>query len=860
MSANDDPDATRRDLPADVPTQPIEDDLPATNRSARGRSQTERESRFAPGTLVAGRFRIVNLVGSGGMGEVYRAEDTKLGQTVALKFVAPEIGHHERVIATLFQEVRLGRDVSHPNVARLYDIFEWKGMTFVAMEFIDGENLASLLRRIGRLPQDKGVDIARGIARGLGAAHARGVLHRDLKPANIMIDGRGEARITDFGLAAAAGEERSDSAGTPNYMAPELLMGSRASVQSDIYALGLVLYELFTGRRVRIGRSVAEVLREHADPPSAPSTFQPEIDPSVERVILRCLAPDPDERPRSVQEVLHTLPGGDRLTAAIAAGETPSPEALVAADVEGTISNRTAALLVGTIVLLTVVLLTARSQTSAAAFADWTRPPPVLKDRAHDLLQTLGFQRPPFETLVMEFDPRVVNWIRTNDPSLDRWKRIGQLPVYQMHWYGSRAPLRPAHSVSLIPLTPQIAAEVVFDLDGHLRSLLLREAADPTPPERLVAYTGLQNLEVDTPSMQPPVDVDERVAWRGHRPGSVVEERLEIGYREGRPVWLAVEGPWERTLEDDFELPFATRSLRVFMTIIGIAVFVTAGWFAWRNARSGRGDRTGAMRLALFITAIHFAAMAIGGAYPPWLSDRVWVVRTAFKEALYTGAILFVLYLALEPLVRRRWPRLLISWRRLLAGRWRDPLVGRDVLIGTIGGLGHSVIASLTWLIARFRGEPSESSGSGDLSLLVSPRSAIEHLGLSLGESTFIGLAMVFLLALFALITRRHWAGVLLMILLMNLGFYFAIGSLRLSTFLLSLLLIGITARYGLLATVVMHVSFFATFHYPLLFDSSQWFFWTSALPLFLLGVIVVFACRAAIGIGVTPAERRAVS
>src|SRR5437868_8927314 len=157
--------------------------------------------RFAPGTLLAGRFRIVAPLGRGGMGEVYRAEDLKLEQTVALKFLPDDLMRDAARLAQFHNEVRVARAISHRNVCRTYDIGDADGRPFLTMEYVDGEDLASLLRRIGRFPQDKAVEIARQICAGVAAAHERGVLHRDLKPANVMIDGEGHVRLTDFGLA-----------------------------------------------------------------------------------------------------------------------------------------------------------------------------------------------------------------------------------------------------------------------------------------------------------------------------------------------------------------------------------------------------------------------------------------------------------------------------------------------------------------------------------------------------------------------------------------------------------------------------------------------------------------------------------
>jgi serine/threonine-protein kinase len=200
--------------------------------------------RFAPGTLFAGRFRIVAPLGRGGMGEVYRADDLKLGQTVALKFLPDHLAHDPARLAQFHNEVRVARTISHRNVCRTYDIGDADGRPFLSMEYVDGEDLSSLLHRIGRFPQDKALEVARQICAGLAAAHERGVLHRDLKPANVMIDGDGHVRITDFGLAALAGSADNVRAGTPAYMAPEQLAGREVTPRSDIYALGLVLYEL----------------------------------------------------------------------------------------------------------------------------------------------------------------------------------------------------------------------------------------------------------------------------------------------------------------------------------------------------------------------------------------------------------------------------------------------------------------------------------------------------------------------------------------------------------------------------------------------------------------------------------------
>src|SRR6266436_7839771 len=190
---------------------------------------------FTAGDVVAERYRIVGLLGRGGMGEVYRAEDLTLEQPVALKFLPAALSQDAAALARFHAEVRTARQVSHPNVCRMFDISDADGTLFLTMEYVDGEDLASVVRRIGRLSPDKATEIARQVCAGLAAAHERGVIHRDLKPANVMLDGAGKIRVMDFGLAGLAASIKGADvrAGTPAYMAPEQLAGREVSTKSD---------------------------------------------------------------------------------------------------------------------------------------------------------------------------------------------------------------------------------------------------------------------------------------------------------------------------------------------------------------------------------------------------------------------------------------------------------------------------------------------------------------------------------------------------------------------------------------------------------------------------------------------------
>jgi serine/threonine protein kinase len=273
------------------------------------------EGRFAPGILIAERYSIVSLLGRGGMGEVFRADDLTLGQPVALKFL-PESMIDRFMLERFRNEVRIARCISHPNVCRVHDIGESNNQVFLSMEYVDGEDLSSLSRRIGRLPRDKALEIARKICGGLAAAHDKGVLHRDLKPSNIMLDVRGEVFIMDFGLAGLAHEIEDIRSGTPAYMAPEQLRGKEVTARSDIYALGLVLFELFTGKPAFEGRTYDEIMRKRCEStPDGLSALVRDLDPTVQLVILRCLEEEPENRPSSALIVSAALPGGEYLIA-----------------------------------------------------------------------------------------------------------------------------------------------------------------------------------------------------------------------------------------------------------------------------------------------------------------------------------------------------------------------------------------------------------------------------------------------------------------------------------------------------------------------------------------------------------------
>jgi eukaryotic-like serine/threonine-protein kinase len=258
------------------------------------------EPTFAPGEVFAGRYRMIARIGRGGMGDVWRGEDLVLETPVALKIIhstAP--GDRQRIL----NEVRLARQITHPAVCRVFDVGEAAGGIFYSMELVKGEDLAALLRRVGRLPSERVADIARQLCSGLAAAHAQGVLHRDLKPANVLIDNDGRVRITDFGIAISRTDaNRHMLTGTPAYMAPEQrALGAQLSERTDVYSLGLVLYDLL------VGEHAYEPSGEAFQPPR-PSTLVPNVNPQLERVVMQALSREPADRPASALEMAARLP------------------------------------------------------------------------------------------------------------------------------------------------------------------------------------------------------------------------------------------------------------------------------------------------------------------------------------------------------------------------------------------------------------------------------------------------------------------------------------------------------------------------------------------------------------------------
>ncbi|HEU5180456.1 MAG TPA: serine/threonine-protein kinase [Candidatus Polarisedimenticolia bacterium] len=823
-------------------------------------NSTPSEARFLPGVLLAGRYRIVGLLGKGGMGEVYRADDLKLGQPVALKFLPPGFDARPERLDQFLNEVRTARQVSHSNVCRVYDAGEADGQHFLSMEYVDGEDLASLLRRIGHLPKEKAIQIARQLCAGLAAAHEIGVLHRDLKPANIMIDGRGRARITDFGLAALAEEIGSGEilSGTPAYMAPEQLAGREVSVRSDLYALGLVLYELFTGKMAFKASSVGELRRLQLETtPTSPSSLLEGFDPAVERVILRCLDQEPSRRPSSALAVAAALPGGDPLAAALAAGETPSPEMVAEAGQKGATSPAVAWGALGLFIVTLVALLALAPRTALLGMVPLDKPPEFLAERAREILTEAGHDRKPGDSL-FTFDPNLdyLEELRgLEGAGTRRWEILRSAPPSGILFWYRQSPedLVPVNGASFgtlmedPPETTPGMARVGLDPDGRLVSLLVvpGERTEPGSASQepdwapLLRATGIdqKTLSPTIPEWAPPVYADRRAAWTGLWPGRPQTPlRIEAVSEGGKPVFLRIVERWTRPAEESaVRGGFWRQAARLSNALISVTVIIVAAFVALRNVRRGRGDRRGALRFALYLGAMRMLWFL--GAHHMASPAEASLFIDHLSSAMLRLGLAYVFYLAIEPYARRLWPRMLVSWVRVLEGRFRDPLVGRDLLIGCAAGAVGALTQRLqTWIPETLGGAMALPASS--VFALESLRGIVPALVSIVAIHTRALMEIIFpitIVLIFRLVLRRTGPALLAATLLGTVLFYPASGSIPgyiVGMFFLCAILWLVLFQVGLLSFAAFYAVFRLLDNIPLTPSPAGWYLGAMLLSL----------------------------
>jgi beta-lactam-binding protein with PASTA domain len=294
-----------------------------------------------PDTLVDGRYRVLNRLGSGGMADVYCAEDSHLGRQVALKVLYQRFAQDAEFVERFKREAQAAAGLTHPNVVNVFDRGEHDGTYYIAMEYLPGSTLKEVIAERGALDQEAVIDIGVQILRAASFAHRRGVVHRDLKPHNVMLDDAGNAKVTDFGIARAGASEMTEAGsimGTAQYLSPEQAQGQLATSQSDLYSVGIILYELLTGRLPFDGESAVAIAVQHLnDPPPPISSLRPDVAPELEAAVMRALAKDPAARWADADEFIRALEGARAGLATKPLGQdtaafAPVPAATVAGD------------------------------------------------------------------------------------------------------------------------------------------------------------------------------------------------------------------------------------------------------------------------------------------------------------------------------------------------------------------------------------------------------------------------------------------------------------------------------------------------------------------------------------------------
>lgn len=716
-------------------------DRPAWEGKGSAAPAAEIEGRFLPGTLLAGRYRIVAPLGIGGMGEVYRATDLTLRQAVALKFLPRSLTDNARALNRLYGEVGLARQISHPNVCRVYDIAEADGLRFLTMEYIDGENLHSFLRRIGRLPAEKASDIARGLCAGLSAVHDRGVLHRDLKPANIMIDAQGNARITDFGLAVLSDrlDPRDLRSGTPAYMAPEQLAGEQVSVRSDIYSLGLVLYEVFGARNPFKDTRAAQLLRETKPAALSGAT---KVEPWIEDAVMHCLETDPRNRPPSAAAVAVELSGGDPLAAAIAAGDTPGPELVARAGSTAGLPVGAAAACLATVfaALILFAFLAPRLSILSRVRVETSD---ALELGAREMLFSLGLEegiqhrvtrfaydmdamRRGFDGLALYFWYRASpDWMIPSDltgimspgnppaelPGMvtTKWDGTGRLLYLEAVPWSGGAPAIPASAMPASQPWPRLFAAAGLEL-GDFK---------PAPSDWIAAPGW-----------------DAQASWTGVYPdANRTAVRVEAAAWRGRPVYFEVVPSWRSNL--GVRSVITTQRLRSRDLVVFIVLFAASAVLAWRNVRLGKGDRRGAFRIAAFVLAVIMLDWACKASHVPDLLEFT-ILAAALTWAGFITLGFWAVYMAFEPYVRRRWPHAIISWTRILSGKLRDPVVGGHILMGAATGAAMVALIAIGFSLVG-----SYSPRLPSLWVVSGTWGAFGYVFIQIGDAVFRGLTLL---------------------------------------------------------------------------------------------------------------------
>jgi serine/threonine-protein kinase len=578
----------------------------------------------------------------------------------------------------------------------------------------------------------------------------------------------------------------------------------------------------------------------------------------VERLLLRCLESDPNLRPRSAREVYEALPGGDRLAAALAAGETPSPRAVAAAGVEGALSPRVAWSILGAIAAMVAVILLVAQPWSVDRIAAMEIPPAALEARAIEIGKAIGIAPQRFRVSGCFARHDYESWLGDQSRAGLRARSVRGFALVAMRVRESPAPITPVGLQPLAlddpPQTQPGEATIDVDMSGRLAGLQAVPRAGPPAAvdwQQVLALTGVAPSSVrPTPPLQtPPVYADTRVAWNAWYPTAPdVPVHIEAAAAAGRTVWLKIGGDWEKD-KSRRNVIFAGPALTgVAMALLG-GVIVLLLLLAWNNYRKRRGDRAGAMRVASVIFVLEAITYQLLARHQLNAGHELVILTQTATASLFTAAMFAFIYLTLEPYVRRTWPERVISWSRLVGGNLRDPMVGRDILLGLAAGVAHAFVANCANLPAIVRGET--------LVPHIHPwqvTSAAEVLGVITNDvsgSALTGLLFVFVLvALTIVLRRRSWAVAALVLLQVAAFTAASRGKIPvLIGFLVITAIYTVTVlRVGLLGIAALQFAFSLMFQLPLPGAPGSWLFPLGFIPLIALVVLTLWAFRTSLG------------
>jgi Protein kinase domain len=682
-----------------------------------------------------------------------------------------------------------------------------------------------------------------------------------------MLDGAGKIRVMDFGLAGVAASIKGADvrAGTPAYMAPEQLAGREVSAKSDIYSLGLILYEILTGKRAFEATALPELMKQRESGAITNlSTLVRDLDPLVERVILRCLETDPEKRPATALQVAAALPGGDPLAAALAAGETPSPQMVAAAGEKTGLAPRVALACFAAVILAVILYVAVGLKENGLARLHAENPPEVLAKKAREIIWSLGYSATPADRAGgFTYDNDFLSYLEKNSSQRPQWDRVlaEQPPVLRYWFRQSPREMSPdgfwnqSFTPGVVTFTdppPILSGMINLQLDPEGR-LLDFQAIPPEKEEsphssRTADWLPLFTAAGLDPAQLRAVDsvwdslasADTRAAWDGAWPGSGRPLHIEAAARRGKPVFFALIGPWTKPQRmNQAEGTRADKTSQIIGLSIALVVFAGSIFLAYRNYSRGKGDRQGALRLASLVFALELSICLFRSHFVPTLGTA-GVILFAVSTGLFVSGFIWVLYLALEPYVRRNWPQTIISWTRLISGRFRDPLVGRDLLFGVL--LGFSWV--FTFVLGSFfliRAGASPQFGTEEF--LDGVRESI-----ALGLVRIVGsiqttLIFFFLLVLLRVLVKNRWLAGAIFVLLFTVPKILGADHPLIET-PIWLIIYGIAAfavvRFGLIALAMAVLTVDVLLNVPITLDFSNWYVGRSLCVV--LGFVLVAA------------------